>query len=121
MRAAIGRRDRVAIRMDEPVGVREPRDRPFDRAVLARPLDAAGKHLVGDEFLTLDVGCEIVSKAAGKMERGFPRDLRALRDQRGRTSPSDLDAPEQIGLRARHLEHARRIKPRLRPEYLRIR
>ena len=41
-------------------------------------------------------------------------------DERGRAAPADLDAPEQIGLRPRHLEHARRIKPRLRAEDLRI-
>ena len=34
--------------------------------------------------------------------------------------PADLDAPEQIGLRAGHLEHARRIEARLSPENLRI-
>ena len=61
MRAAVGRRDRVAIRMNEPVSAREPGDRPFDRAVLARLVDSAGEDLVGYEFLTLDVGGEIVS------------------------------------------------------------
>ena len=52
--------------MDEAVRAREPRDRPFDRTVLARLLDAAGEDLVGDEFLTLDVGGEIVSRPPGK-------------------------------------------------------
>ena len=116
MRAAVGRRDRVAIRMNEPVGAREPRDRPFDRAVLALFLDSAGERLVGHEFLTLDVGGEIVPQPAGEMECSLRRDFRVVADERGRAAPADLDAPEQIGLRARHLEHARGIKPRLRPE-----
>src|ERR1700722_4210388 len=54
------------------------------------------------------------------MERGFRRDFRAFADEGGRAAPSDLDTPEQIGFRARHLEHARGIKPRLSSENLRI-
>ena len=121
MRPAVGSGDRVAIGMDEPVSVREPANRPFDRAVLAGLLHPAGENLIGHQFLALDVGCEVVSKPAGKMKRGFRRDLGALGDERGRAAPSDLDASEQIGLRARHPEHARGIEPRLRAEYLRIR
>ena len=34
--------------------------------------------------------------------------------------PADLDASEQIGLRARHLEHARGIEARLGAENLRV-
>jgi hypothetical protein len=118
MRAPVGRRDRVAIRMDEPVGAREPSDSPFDRTVFARLVHPPGENLVGYEFLTLGVGCEVVAKAAGKMERGLRRDFRAFADKRERAAPSNLDASEQIGFRARHLEHARRIKPRLGAENL---
>ena len=107
--------------MDESVTAREPGDRPFDRAVLARLVDSAGENLIDYEFLILDVACEVVSKPAGKMERGLRRDFPAFAEKRRRAAPSNLDPPEQIGLRARHLEHARGIKPRLRPEYLRIR
>ena len=120
MRPAVGGRDGVAIGMNEAVVAREPCDRPFDRAVLARFLDPAGERLVGDELLPLDVGGEIVSQAPGEMKRGLRRDFRAFADERGRAAPADLDAAEQIGLRARHLEHARRIKPRLSAENLRI-
>ena len=34
--------------------------------------------------------------------------------------PADLDAPEQIGLRTRHLEHTRGVEARLGAENLRI-
>ena len=34
--------------------------------------------------------------------------------------PADLDAPEQIGLRTRHLEHARGVEARLRAKDLGI-
>src|ERR1700734_4318759 len=54
------------------------------------------------------------------MKRGFGWDFGSLADEGGRTAPADLDAPEEIGLRARHLEHARRIEARLGAENLRI-
>src|ERR1700733_1891980 len=54
------------------------------------------------------------------MKRGFGWDFRTVADEVGGAAPPDLDAPEQIGLRARHLEHARGIKPRLSAEDLRI-
>ena len=87
--------------------------------MFARLLDPAGEDLVGDELLALDVGGEIVSQAARKMKRGFGRDF-AVADEGGRAAPSDLDAAEQIGLRARHLEHARGIEAGLSAENLRI-
>ena len=37
----------LQVRMNEPVIAREPRDRPFDRTMLARLFDAAGEDLVG--------------------------------------------------------------------------
>src|ERR1700679_2057014 len=52
------------------------------------------------------------------MKRGFGWDFGSLADEGGRTAPSDLDAPVEIGLRARHLEHARRIEARLSAENL---
>ena len=55
MRAAIGRRDRVAIGMDETIVVGEPGDRPFERAMAAGSFNLAGEDLVGDEILALDV------------------------------------------------------------------
>ena len=54
------------------------------------------------------------------MKRGFRRDFRAVADEGGRATPADLDASEQIGLRARHLEHARGIEARLSAEDLRV-
>ena len=88
VRAAVGRRDRVAIGMDEAVLGGEPGDRPFDRAVLARLLDLAGEDLIDDERLALDVGGEIVLEAAGKVEDRLGRDFRASREQRRARSAS---------------------------------
>ena len=110
VRAAVGRRDRVAIGMDEAVLAGEPGHRPFDRAVLAGLLDLAEERLLDDRLLALDVGGEIILQAAGEMEHRLGRDLAVAAEQRGRAAPADFDAAEQIGLRARHLEDARRIE-----------
>src|SRR3984957_17688583 len=120
MRSAMGGREGVAVRMNEAVIAREPCDRPLDRAMLARFIDAAGEDLVGHELLTLDVAGQVVSQPARKMKRRLRRDFRAVANERRRAMPADLDAPEQIGLRARHLEHARGIEARLSSENLGI-
>src|SRR5277367_3281793 len=54
------------------------------------------------------------------MKRSLRRDFRAVADQRKRAVPADLDAPEEIGLRTRHLEHARGVEARLGAEDLRV-
>src|ERR1700733_2970973 len=120
MRAPVGGRDRVAIRMNEPVIACEPGDRPFDRAMLARLLDAAGEDLVGYQPLTLDVGSEISSQAPRKKIRGVGLAVLLVANERRRAMPADVDASKQIGFRARHLEHARGVEARLSAEDLRI-
>ncbi len=120
MRAPVGGRDGVAVGVDEAVRPGEPRDRPFDRAVLAVLFDPSGKGLVGDQRLAVDVRRQIVLEAAGKAEHGLRRRLLRVGDQRGRAAPADLDPAEQIGFRARHLEHARRIEADARAENLRV-
>ena len=54
------------------------------------------------------------------MKCGFRGNVRGVADERGRAAPPDLDASEQIGLRARHLEHPGGVEPRLRPKDLRV-
>ena len=118
--AAVRRRDRVAIGMDEAVVVREPRDGPFDRAVPARLLDLAGEGRLDDRVLALDVAGQIVAQAAGEAEHRLGRDGGILLQQRRVALPADFDAAEEIGLRARHAEQARRLEVRARAEDLRV-
>ena len=75
VRAAVGRRDGVAIGVDEAVVVGEPGHGPFDRAVAAGLVDLAGEGALDDRVLALDVGGEIV--AAGRRGSGtrLRRDL----------------------------------------------
>ena len=44
------------------------------------------------------------------MEHGLRRNLVRVGDQRSRAAPANFDSAEQVGLRARHLEDARRIE-----------
>ena len=83
VRAALGRRDGVAVGVEEAVLVGDPADRPLDRAVPALLLDAAGEHVLGDARLTLDGRFQIFLQAAGKVEHRFGR--RVVLDQLGRT------------------------------------
>ena len=121
VRAAVRGRDRVAIGMDE--AVRRPRaTRSPIRPSRACPSFSilADEGLVGDQRLALDIGGEVVLEAAGKVEHRLGRDLVWVGDQRRRAAPADLDAAEQIGLRARHLEDARRIEAGVLAEDLRV-
>src|SRR5262245_66663907 len=71
-----------------------------------------------DECLSFDLAGDIVLEAILEMERlflGHPVD-----QQRLVADPADLDAAEQVGFGARHLEHAARIELCLGAENLRI-
>ena len=103
VRAAVRRRDRVAIGMDEAVGVGEPRHRPFDRAMPGRLLHLAGEHLLGHLIVLADLLQQIIAQPAWKAEHGLGRNVCAG-DERGRAMPADLDATEEIGFCARHAE-----------------
>ena len=100
--SAIGRRNGVAIGVDEAVLARQPGDRPFERAVTAGLGDLAEERLIDDQLLALDVEGEKILQAAGKAEHRLGGDLGV--DEGGRATPADFDAAEQIGFRARHLE-----------------
>ena len=73
-------------------------------------LHLAGEHVLGDERLSFDRGEQVVLEAAREMENRFRR--RVVLDEFRRTRPADLDAPEEVGLRAGHLEEACRLERR---------
>ena len=120
VRTAFRRRNRVAVGGGEAVLGRHPGDRPFERAVAAGLRDLAGEHLVGDEFLSLDVAGEIVLQPVREAEARLGRNGVGAGEKRRRAAPADLDAAEEIGLRARHLEQAPRLEVRVLAEDLRI-
>ena len=118
--AAVRRRDGVAIGGQEPVGIGGPGHRPLRRAVDADLAGAAGENVGMDQRRAVDGGGEIVLQAVGEMEGRLLRHaLDAAQELLG-AAPADLDAAEQIGLGARHLEHALRLEMRLGAENLRI-
>ena len=110
MRAAVGRRNGVAIGVDKAVVLGQPGDRPFQRAVALGLFHPADEELVGDLLLALDVGGEIVLQAAGEVENRLGRGLAGGVEQARRAFPADFHAAEQIGLGAGHLEDARRAE-----------
>ena len=116
VRAALAGRNGVAVGAAEAVVVGDPGDGPLDRAVLAFLLDVAGEDLLGDQRLAGDLGEEIVLEAAREMEHRLGG--RVVLDERRIAAPADLDAAEEIGLRARHLEEARRLEVRALAEDL---
>ena len=64
----------------------------------------------------VDGGGQIILQAAGEVEGVLGRNVLDALEQFGRALPADLDAAEQIGLRARHLEQALRLEGRLGAE-----
>ena len=103
VRAALGRRDGVAVGGREAVVAAEPGHRPFDRAVPAFLLDAAGEDLVDHARLALQTLGQEVLQPAGEMEHRLGGRVLVL-DEGGIAGPADLDAAEEIGLGARHAE-----------------
>ena len=110
VRAAFAGGDRVAIRAAEAVFIGDPGDRPLDRAVLAFLFDVSGEHVLGHHRLPGDLGEQVVLEAAGEVEHGFGWCL--VLDEGGIARPTDLDAAEEVGFGARHLEEPRRLERR---------
>ena len=104
VRAAFAGGDGVAVRAGESVLVGNPGDGPFDGAVFAFLLDVAGEDFLGDVGAAGDFGGEIVLQAAGEVEDGLGGGV--VLDEGRIAGPADLDAAEEVGLRARHLEEA---------------
>ena len=107
MRAAVGRRDGVAVGTDEAVGLaeadRRPGHGPFDGTGLALAFDPAGEGRRHGLELADPLG-QGVGQTVGEVEDGLGR--RLIGDPLGRAGPADLDAAEQIGLGAGHAEQA---------------
>ena len=120
VRAAVLGRDRVAVGGDEPVRVRDPRDRPFDRAVAAGLANLAGEDVGMDQRGAVQRRGEEVGQPALEVEGLLLRHVVDAREQRLVARPADLDAAEEIGLGARHLEHARRLERGLGAEDFRV-
>ncbi|MEY9475271.1 hypothetical protein ABH992_007670 [Bradyrhizobium yuanmingense] len=114
--AAVGRRHGVGIGGKEAVGIRGPGHRPFAGAVRAVASRLAGEDVRMHQRVGVDRGSEIVLEAAREVERRFRRHVLYAFEQLGRAVPADLDAAEQVGLRARHLEQALRLERGLLPE-----
>jgi hypothetical protein len=119
--AAVRRRDGVAIGREKAVGIDRPGDRPFGGAVAAGLAGAAGEDVRMHQRRAVDHAAEIVLEAIGEMEGRLFRHVLDAAQQLLGAGPSDLDAAEQIRLRARHLEHALGLEVRLGAENVRVR
>ncbi len=117
--AAVRRRNGVAVGVEEAVGVGGPGDGPLRAAVLADLARLAAEDLGVDQRRVLQRLGEIVLQPFLEMERGLLRHVGAFDHFLG-AGPADFDAAEQVGLRARHLEHALGLEMRLGSENLRV-
>ncbi len=86
---------------------------------MALLVELAAENVGMDAGRTLEARAEIVLEAAGKAQHGLFGRVGAL-DQLRVAGPADLDAAEEIGLGARHLEQARRLERVRLLENLRI-
>ncbi len=120
MGAAVRGRNGVAVGLQEAVGVGGPGHRPFDRAVAAGLAGRAGENVGMHQRGAGEIAGEIVLQAFGETERGLFRHVLDALEQFLGAMPADLDAAEEVGLGARHLEHALGLERGLRPENLRI-
>ena len=108
MRAALRGRNGVAIGVQEPLAVLQPRRRPFDLAgSLAWQRRLAGPDLRQDLRHGADVVGQAVAQAAGEVQNSLGGDVGAGFQQRRVALPADLDATEQV-----RLGSAQPVKPR---------
>ena len=114
--AAVRRRHRVGIGRHEAVGVRRPRHRPFAGAVCAVAAGFAREDVRMHQRVGVDRRRQIILQTSRKVKLVFGRDVLDALEQLGRALPANLDAAEQIGLRARHLEQALRLESGLGAE-----
>ena len=121
VRAAVRRRDGVAVRGEKTVGVTRPGDRPLRAAMHAGLAGAAGENIGMNQRGAVDRGREILPEPIGEMERAVLRHTVDAAQEFLGAGPADFHTAEQIGLGARHLEHALRFEVRLLAEDLRIR
>ena len=121
MGAAVRRRDGVAIGIEKAVGVGGPGHGPLHGAVCTRLPRAAGEDIGMHQCRARQRLRQIILQALGEMECRFLRHVVDAAQKLLGAGPADFDAAEQIGLRARHLEHALGLEMRLGAENLRIR
>ena len=105
MRAAFRRRDRVAVGVEEPLGIDRPGDRPFDATLFVGEGRFASERFFGDRAAAIEAGGQKLGEPAREVEDGFGRRL-GLGDQLRIAVPANLDAAEQVRLRARHAAEA---------------
>ena len=91
VRAAVMGRDRVAIRLQEAVGVGGPGDRPFDGAMASGLADSAGEDIGMHQRGAFQTCREIILQAIGKVEDGIFRNVGAG-EQLFSAVPADFDA-----------------------------
>src|SRR5262249_43327588 len=116
VRAALGGRHGVAVGADEAFLVGRPPHRPFDLAAsraVGLALCFPGERLRHHRRPLADLGCQIVLQAAGEVERFLFRNCPApiaggTWQQALVAAPADLDAAEEVGLRACHAIEALR-------------
>src|SRR5262249_4112426 len=81
----------------------------------------AGEDVRMHQRVGMDGSGEIILQTSGEVEAVFGRHVLDALEQLRRALPADLDAAEQVRLRARHLEQALRLEGRLRTENFGIR
>src|SRR2546430_17317817 len=80
----------------------------------------AGEDIRMHQRVGVDRRAEIILQAAREMETILGRHTLDALQQRGIAAPADLDAAEQIGFRAGHLEQALRLEGRLGAELVAV-
>ena len=121
MRAAVLRRHGVAVGGQKAVGVGGPGHRPFAGAVGADAAGFAGEDIRMHQRVGMNGGAEIVLQSADEVKVVLGRHIFDALEQRRVAAPADLDAAEQIGLGARHLEQALRLEGGLGAENVGVR
>ena len=107
--AALGRRHRIDVGMDEALFVRRPGDRPFDPA-LAVERRGAGEGRAGKAGAIAQRLLKIVADAAGKADGLLLRQAAFGRQSLRRAAPADLDPADQVGLGPGHPVQRRRAE-----------
>ena len=120
VRAAVRRRNRVAIGGQDPSLSAVQATAHCARAVHPDFAGAAGEDIGMDERRAVDRRGQIILKTIREMEGGLLRYVLDAAQKLLGAGPADLDTSEQIGLGARHLEHALRLEARLGPKDFRI-
>ena len=119
VRAAVRRRDRVAIVGRRALRPERPGDRPLDRAAARAELLPAAEEIRRRAFAVADLLLQMVGDSARELEHGLGR--RVVVDQRRVAPPADLDAREQVRLGPGEPVQPPRPEPRARAEDLDIR